>query len=305
MNFGKGLCHRFGAILLFGLTMLAHGSVSDADLQKQYGGKVLTLRRFYPGKFLHFDAAGQLHFLHFDGADKPDSTVTPGAWTVNGQVRVQTIYLKDGVIHIWGQRLFLFFDPEEKQLRALDSVTKTEPISKLFREKVGDWAAQEGKIEIAVECGVAHPEMSDLTKVMNAVFLAPGETLASWVLVPDFWNSYLSKPNLGPTVRANLLGIALGLEHGRSGVSPPLQTYAPEPSYSDIAHRAKYHATTTLAVVVDPDGSPHHIQILTPAGLGLDEAAVAAVSTWRFDPGKRYGIAIPLLVEVQVSFSLY
>jgi hypothetical protein len=71
--------------------------------------------------------------------------VAPGAWSVDGHVRVKTISLKDGGVHIRGQRSFLFFDPEEKQLRALGSVTKTENVSKRFREKVGDWAAKEGR----------------------------------------------------------------------------------------------------------------------------------------------------------------
>jgi TonB family protein len=293
MNCGKNLRHRFSAILLFGLTVLAHGSVSDADLQKQYGGQVLTLRQFYPGQHLHFDAAGKLN-----------SAVAPGAWTVDGQVRVQTIYLKDGVIHIRGQRSFLFFDPEEKQLRALGSVTRTEHVSKLFRERVGDWAAKEGKIEIAVECSVAHPEMADLANAMNTVFLAPGEALWRREFVPDFWKSYLSEPDLESEVRENLLVIDEHVSRVGGDVSPPRQTYAPQPLYPQLAREAKYQAVTTLGVVVGDDGSPQHIQILTPAGLGLDEAAVDTVRTWRFDPAKRNGKAIPVLIKVEVDFHL-
>src|SRR5580704_193497 len=60
MNFIKHFRRRSGAILLFGLTILAHGSVNDAELQKQYQGQVLTLRQFYPGKHLHFDTTGKL-----------------------------------------------------------------------------------------------------------------------------------------------------------------------------------------------------------------------------------------------------
>ena len=71
---------------------------------------------------------------------------------MDGHVRVKTISLKDGGVHIRGQRSFLFFDPEEKQLRALGSVTKTENVSKRFREKVGDWAAKEGKIDDEQPC---------------------------------------------------------------------------------------------------------------------------------------------------------
>jgi hypothetical protein len=110
-------------VLFLGLAALAHGTVNSADLQKQYEGQVLTMRQFYPGKHLHFDAAG-----------KVASAVTPGTWTVDGQVRVKDISLKDGVVHIQGQRLFLFFDPNSKQLRDVGSVTKTDKASSLFRK---------------------------------------------------------------------------------------------------------------------------------------------------------------------------
>lgn len=294
MNCSKNLHHRFSAVLLFGLAVLAHGSVSDADLQKQYGDQVLTLRRFYPGKHLRFDAAGKL-----------DSAVAPGTWTVDGQVRVQTISLKNGVIHIRGQRSFLFFDPEEKKLRALGSVTNTERISKLFREKVGDWAAKEGKIEIAVESGMAHPEMADLLNAMNKVFLAPGEALWQLELIPDSWKSYLSEPDLEPRERANRLVLDEGVSRVGKGVSPPRQTYAPQPDYSELAKQARYEGVETVTLVVDEKGLPQHIQILVPAGLGLDEAAVDTVRTWRFDPATRDGKPIAVAIAVEVHFHLY
>src|SRR5271169_5651721 len=76
LSFLKQVCWRFGALLLFTVPILAYGRVSDADLQKEYVGKVLTLRQFYPGGQLHFDATG-----------KPASTVAPGPWTLDGQLR--------------------------------------------------------------------------------------------------------------------------------------------------------------------------------------------------------------------------
>jgi hypothetical protein len=37
---------------------------------------------------------------------------------------------------------------------------------------------------------------------------------------------------------------------------------------------------------------------------GLDAAAVNAMKQWRFEPGKRDGIAIPVMVEVEMNFTL-
>jgi TonB family protein len=256
-------------------------------LQKQYGGKVLTLRQFYPGHHLHCDAVGKL-----------DSAVAPGAWTVDGQVRIKTISLKDGVVHILGQRVLLFFDTESKQLRDVGSLTKKDTAMKRFREKVDEWAADEGRIEIEVKCGLSQPETADLINAMNAVFLAPGEALAG--VVPDFWKSYLSEPKLGSRV-----SVEEGVSRVSRDVSPPLPKYNPQPSFSQQARGAKYQAITTLRLIVDQGGLPQHVQILQPGGMGLDEVAVSAVRTWRFDPAKRDGKAVRVWIAVDVDFHLY
>ena len=289
MNFNEHPCHRLGAVLFFGLATLAHGSVNSADLQKQYGGQILTLRQFYPGKRLHFDAAGKLA-----------SAVGPGAWTVDGQVRVKDISLKDGVVHIQGQRLVLFFDPESKQLRDVSSVTKTDNARKLFRGKVDGWAAKEGKTEIEVECGVAEPEMADLTKAMNAVFLAPGETLAG--VAPEFWKSYLEPKTLvSPAPLPKIEG-----EHRvGGGVSAPRVKYAPDPPYTVAARQVGYQSVVALWLVIDQDGLPQDIRIVRPAGMGLDEAAVDTVRMWRFDPARKDGDAVRVQMRLEVNFHLY
>ena len=283
MNVSKHLCHWCGAILLFGFTIPAHGSVNSADLQKQYEGQVLTLRQFYPGERLHFDKGGKLA-----------NAVTPGAWTVDGQVQFKGISLKDGVVHIRGQRLFLFFDPETNQLRVVGSVTKADSARKLFRKKVDEWAAKHGKIEIEVECGAPQPEMADLTQAMNAVFLAPGEALAG--VVPDLWKSYLAPKAASAGRGAYRVG---------GGVTAPRATFAPDPSYPEQARQAGYQAVTVLWLIVGSDGLPHDIRLVRPVGMGLDEAAVSTVSTWRFDPAKKDGSGVPVMINVEVSFKLY
>jgi hypothetical protein len=46
------------AVLLFVGATLAYANVGDSDLQREYGGKVLTLRHFLPGNHLRFDSSG-------------------------------------------------------------------------------------------------------------------------------------------------------------------------------------------------------------------------------------------------------
>jgi TonB family protein len=179
-------------------------------------------------------------------------------------------------------------------------VTKTDSASKLFREKVDEWAAEQGKIEIEVECGVTQPEMADLTKAMNAVFLAPGEALAG--VLPDLWKGY-KREDL-PRAKDER-GAGRGAYRVGGSVSAPHATYAPDPSYPELARQAKYQAVTVLWLIVDPDGLPHDIRIVKPSGMGLDEVAASSVSKWRFDPAIKDGSRVAVMINVEVSFKLY
>ncbi|MGA9497166.1 MAG: energy transducer TonB, partial [Terriglobales bacterium] len=71
------------------------------------------------------------------------------------------------------------------------------------------------------------------------------------------------------------------------GVSGPRLTYSPDPEYSEEARKAKFQGTCVLWVVVGADGRPRDIKVARTLGLGLDEKAIEAVKTWRFEPGKK------------------
>jgi len=89
------------------------------------------------------------------------------------------------------------------------------------------------------------------------------------------------------------------------GVSPPKQVYAPDPEYSEEARKAKYQGVCVLYVVVGPDGRTRDIRVQRTLGLGLDEKAIEAVRTWRFEPGKKDGKPVAVAVNIEVTFHLY
>lgn len=89
------------------------------------------------------------------------------------------------------------------------------------------------------------------------------------------------------------------------GGAPPKPTHTPDPSYSELARKLKYQGTSTLAMVVTPEGNPRNIWVVVPAGEGLDEKAVAAVSTWKFKPAMRGEVPVAVVIKVEVSFHLY
>ena len=89
------------------------------------------------------------------------------------------------------------------------------------------------------------------------------------------------------------------------GVSAPRPIYSPDPEYSEEARKAKYQGVVVLAVVIGPDGRPRDIHLARSVGLGLDEKAIEAVKTWRFEPAKKDNQAVSVAVNIEVSFNLY
>jgi len=89
------------------------------------------------------------------------------------------------------------------------------------------------------------------------------------------------------------------------GVSAPKAIYAPDPEYSEEARKVKHMGTVVLWLVVGPDGKPRDIRVARTLGLGLDEKAIEAVRTWRFDPAMKDGKPVAVQINVEVNFHLY
>jgi TonB family protein len=89
------------------------------------------------------------------------------------------------------------------------------------------------------------------------------------------------------------------------GITAPIPIYKPEPPYSEEARKAKYQGTVVLLIIVDTQGSVSDARVVKPLGLGLDEKALETVRTWKFKPGMRNGIPVPVRVMVEVTFRLF
>ncbi len=111
-----------------------------------------------------------------------------------------------------------------------------------------------------------------------------------------------SGPGVGPGQGG---GIGGGVFHVGGGVLPPRQIYYPEPEYSEEARKAKYQGVCVLYVEVGADGRPHNIRVQRSLGLGLDEKAIEAVRTWKFEPGLKDGKPVTVAVNIEVTFHLY
>jgi TonB family protein len=87
-------------------------------------------------------------------------------------------------------------------------------------------------------------------------------------------------------------------------VLPPKILTKVEPSYSVEARAAKWQGTVKVLVTVAEDGKAYNMQLVKSLGMGLDEAALTAISQWRFTPASQNGSPVPVLANIEVNFRL-
>ena len=109
-------------------------------------------------------------------------------------------------------------------------------------------------------------------------------------------------PGVGPGVGGGYGG---GVYRVGGGVTAPRVLYAPDPEFSEEARKAKYQGTVVLWMVIGTDGRAQDIRVQRSLGMGLDEKAVMAVRTWRFEPAKKNGVPVTVQINVEVNFHLY
>jgi len=97
-----------------------------------------------------------------------------------------------------------------------------------------------------------------------------------------------------------------GGDGGYGGASQPKLIYSPDPEFSEEARKAKYQGVVVLNIVVGADGRVHGATVARTLGMGLDEKALEAVRSWRFEPGKtKDGRAVEVRAQIEVNFRLY
>jgi TonB family protein len=277
---------------LLALTLLSvQPARADQGLEKQvkfdYLEKVLTLRHFYSGEHLKF---------HSDGTLQGNAPL--GSWTVDGQIEVEDIQVHGTQLVIRGRRIHRIFDAQQKPLDQLAAVRNASGKQQKDLEKV----LQHLKVGIQIELPSQHPDEKDVSAAIHSVFLTGSESMID--IVPAYWQAYFAKQEGKPQTALKTKNRRVPFRVG-GGISAPHVSYAPDPEYSEEARKAKYMGTIVLYLVVDSSGTPGDVQIMRPLGLGLDEKAVNAVSSWRFRPAEKDGEPVPVAINVEVNFHLY
>jgi protein TonB len=103
-------------------------------------------------------------------------------------------------------------------------------------------------------------------------------------------------------------GFGGGEYHEGNGVTSPVLIKEVKPNYTGDAMRAKLQGLVEMEAVVLPDGSVDSNRIKITRSLdstfGLDQQAVIAVKQWRFRPGTYKGQPVPVLVNIELTFTL-
>jgi len=90
-----------------------------------------------------------------------------------------------------------------------------------------------------------------------------------------------------------------------AGVTLPRCSNCPQPEYTDAARSAKFQGGNKFKVVVDENGHATSINLLDPAGYGLDTQAIKVIRNWRFKPAIKDGKPVSVCVTVEVTFRFY
>ena len=251
---------------------------TEAEVSARLAGQPLLLRGFWADDKLEFDSDG-----------KPIANYRVGSFTEAGFAETG-VKIKGDHLTIEGQRMGIeFVDygmPQRVQL--LTSGKKNAPPEKITIEIDG------------------HGN-SDFSKELDAIFASRLRDVVE--TMPDYWQKFARKNFLDeddlPTKTKEVTVDPAKPFHVGGSVTPPKLLKQVDPEFDEAARRMKYSGTSEIYFWLEPDGTPSHISIAKPAGLGLDEQAVAAVSRYVFAPARQDGKPVKVDLYVDVNFSIH
>lgn len=296
--------HTAALLCFLGMAAHAHGTDLEQQLRDQYQGKIFLLRGFYTGDRLRYDPTAAL---------VGDAAV--GEWTVDGFVQLYDVRISDHGLKIRARRMMVSVERNGFQFHVEGNPKK---------HNKGPKKSESLEIEVALP--QVNSSAEEVDAALSKVFLTGQDNFVD--LVPDYWKFCVAQglagksetcrfspdlaavPGITPPISSNppaeLAGsTAGGVSRLGPGVKPPRVIYQQEPEFSESARQAKYHGVIVLGLIVNDEGLPTKIHIVSPLGFGLDAKAVQAVKTWRFNPAEKDGHPVPAEIAIEVDFHLY
>lgn len=204
--------------------------------------------------------------LRYDPAGRPLRTLRPGPWTL-AEMRVDRVDFRGGWLRLRGVR-------EGLLLPNFESVSWHEALA------------------VRVRLGADPLNRATIRMLNRGIFISMAELPAA---VPAYWRRFAGGPS--PQHRRHARRI-------RGAVVNPREVYAPNPRYTRAARRFGLTGGSEIRFLVGLDGRAHQIRIVRPIGLGLDDNAVRAVRSWRFQPGRIGGVPTAMVAHTWINFHL-
>jgi TonB family protein len=256
---------------------------SGQSIAERLIGKQLFLRGFWASENLKFNSQGQIQ-----------SSADTVPFTEAG-IDVRSVRISGSSLIIEGQRMALEFLPDD-EIRRVPART--------------DQDAGALTLEIQADASGSYDQ------ALKAVFASDLASLAP--SLPTYWQAYAMQHFLPVTSTPKLERESYTLPnpaddnaappsgeramHVGGSIKPPTLIHAYNPAFTDLANAQKFSGSVKLYLWFDSDGKVSHVSIARPAGLGLDEAAIAAVEQYQFQPATKNGTPVTVDLYLDVSF---
>ena len=98
---------------------------------------------------------------------------------------------------------------------------------------------------------------------------------------------------------------AIAVKMGQEGLVPPTLVERVTAEYTPAARRARVEGDVYIEAVVNAEGTVVEPKLIRGIGdEGLDQAALAAIVQWRFEPGTKDGDPVPVIALFTVTFRI-
>jgi TonB family protein len=89
-----------------------------------------------------------------------------------------------------------------------------------------------------------------------------------------------------------------------NGLTPPKGVYMPNAEYSEKARKKKISGTVVVGMVVTADGKVRDVKVTQSLEPSLDQQAIAAVQTWKFEPATKDGKPVAVHIHAEITFRI-
>jgi len=273
-------------------TPFANAKATKTDWNARLVGRPLYLRGFWHADQLRFDPSGKLI-----------TPSEPGPVTLSG-VDVKSAKVKNGVLVLQANRVALVRRADQQAGLERLAISSTTHIEFALRNKF--IAPEEMKIVIEPDAA------GDFEAPLRKVFADGWEELRA--SVPLYWKCYATsyftqeiaadaEETVKRCVTTPKSGVAIESTRNRAqGIQAPVLIASSSLPGPAGAHGFGVRGDALIHLRVTAEGMPVGLQVVQAVGAGADEVALQTAANYRFQPAMLNGAAVPVDLNVDVSF---